>query len=201
MAYYNPAIHHRKSYRLKNYDYSKSGLYAITICCEQHQHLFGEIVDGEMILNDAGVVAKNCMIEIPEHYPNTCLHEYVIMPNHVHVIIEIIKKYILQNSNCDVIVGCQNIDALQQTNIDNNIRTKNEYQKIIHGSIGCIVRGYKIGVTKWFRKNYPNEFPKKRKIWQGNYYDRILWSVPSHERMANYIKNNPKNWGKDFYNN
>ncbi len=201
MAYYNPEIHHRKSYRLKDYDYSRPGLYAITICCEKHQYLFGKIENGEMILNDAGVVAEKCWIAIPEHYPNTRLHEFVIMPNHIHGIIEIIEKYIPQNFDNDVIVGCQNIDALQNHNDNVIIRTKNEYQKIVHGSIGCIVRGYKIGVTKWFRKNHPNEFPNKRKVWQRNYYDRILWSVPSYERMANYINNNPENWGKDFYNN
>ncbi len=198
MAYYNPAIHHRKSYRLKNYDYSRPGLYAITICCEKHQYLFGEITDGRLLLNDAGRIAKKCWIAIPEHYPNTRLHEFVIMPNHVHGIIEIIEKYIPQKLVNDNNVGCQNIDALHYNDV--NIRTKNEYQKIIHGSIGCIVRGYKIGVTKWFRQNYPNEFPKNRKIWQSNYYDRILWSVASYERMANYILNNPKNWNKDFYN-
>lgn len=185
MVHYNPAIHHRKSYRLKNYDYSGPGLYAITICCEQHQHFFWTIVDGQLLLNDGGKIAEKCWREIPNHYPNTRTHEYVIMPNHIHGIIEIIKKYIPQNNYCDV---------------SQNIRTKNEYQKIIHGSIGCIVRGYKIGVTKWFRQNYPNEFPKNRKIWQQNYYDRILWSIPSYERMANYINNNPTYWVKDFYN-
>ncbi|HNQ67785.1 MAG TPA: transposase [Bacteroidales bacterium] len=200
MVHYNPAIHHRKSYRLKNYDYSGPGLYAITICCEQHQHFFGTIVDGQLLLNDGGKIAEKCWREIPNHYPNTRTHEYVIMPNHIHGIIEIIKKYIPQNNYCDV-VGCQNFDALQlQSNVSQNIRTKNEYQKIIHGSIRCIVRGYKIGVTKWFRQNYPNEFPKNRKIWQQNYYDRILWSIPSYERMANYINNNPTYWVKDFYN-
>ena len=67
---YNPNIHHRKSIRLKEYDYSKEGLYFITICCDARNHLFGGIVDGKMILNDAGKIANQCWLDIPNHFPN-----------------------------------------------------------------------------------------------------------------------------------
>jgi REP element-mobilizing transposase RayT len=89
MTVFNPAIHHRKSIRLKGYDYAQEGLYFITICCQDKAQLFGEIMNGEMILNECGEIANKCWMEIPEHFPNVELHEYIIMPNHVHGIIEI----------------------------------------------------------------------------------------------------------------
>jgi putative transposase len=95
---YNPQIHHRKSIRLKDYDYAKKGLYFITICCHENACLFGEIREGknelsaQTILNDAGKVAEEYWLNIPKHYPNVILHECIIMPNHVHGIIEIIPE-------------------------------------------------------------------------------------------------------------
>ena len=68
MSQYNPFIHHRRSIRLKGYDYAQEGLYFITICCFENKHLFGKIMDGVMVLNEAGKVAENCWLEIPEHF-------------------------------------------------------------------------------------------------------------------------------------
>lgn len=78
---YNPNIHHRKSIRLEGYDYSKEGLYFITICCKDRLCLFGKIENDVMFLNDMGIVAKKCWLEIPNHYPNVILHEYIIRRN------------------------------------------------------------------------------------------------------------------------
>src|ERR1035437_1338664 len=86
---YNPKIHHRRSIRLKGYDYSQEGMYFITICVQDRECLFGEIVQQIMILNDAGKIAEQCWLSIPEHFPNAILHEYVVMPNHIHGIIEL----------------------------------------------------------------------------------------------------------------
>ena len=87
---YDPNIHHRKSIRLKGYDYSQAGMYFITLCVQDKLCLFGEVVNGEMVLNDAGRVAKACWLNIPEHFPNAILHEHIVMPNHVHGIIEFV---------------------------------------------------------------------------------------------------------------
>ncbi|GAB5047449.1 hypothetical protein TdN_18410 [Thermodesulfovibrio sp. TK110] len=87
-----------------------------------------------MVLNDTGQIAQKCWLEIPDHYPNMILDEFVIMPNHIHGIIFINNK----KTN----VGVQNFEPLQ-----------NRYQKIIPKSIGSIIRGFKIGVTKLFRQN------------------------------------------------
>ncbi|TCL75296.1 transposase IS200 family protein [Hydrogenispora ethanolica] len=87
---YNPAIHHRRSIRLKGYDYSRAGLYFITICTQNRLHLLGKIENGAMILNDAGRMVATVWNEIPRHYGGFAIHEFVVMPNHIHGIIEIV---------------------------------------------------------------------------------------------------------------
>lgn len=106
---------HRRSIRLKGYDYSQEGLYFVTICVQDRVCLFGKVVDvtspqyGEgkcMVLNDVGNIAKQCLLDIPKHFPNVLLTDYVVMPNHVHFIIEITKK----DTNADV--GAKNFSPL-----------------------------------------------------------------------------------------
>jgi len=84
---YNPDIHHRRSIRLKGYDYSQAGLYFITICTQNRLCLFGEIEKGRMVLNKQGI-----MIDLKHKYRNIELHEQIIMPNHFHGIIQIINE-------------------------------------------------------------------------------------------------------------
>lgn len=79
----------RRSIRLKHYDYSQNGLYFITICTQHRVHFFGDIVDNEMVLNDAGKMIQTQWIELLKRFENIQLHEFVIMPNHFHGIIEI----------------------------------------------------------------------------------------------------------------
>ena len=204
----NPNIHHRKSIRLRGYDYSKEGLYFITICTADRKCLFGKIVSvgvqdiepiqsindsemtigvenfeprrQEMILNDAGKIANECWLMIPEHFPDVFLHEHIVMPNHVHGIIELTKSP----------VGVQNFEPKRE----NFEPRRNEYQKIISRSIGSIVRGFKIGVTKWFRNNTDIE-----NIWQRNYYEHIIRNEHSYEKIADYIIENPNNWEIDDF--
>jgi len=86
---YNRKKHHRRSIRLKGYDYSKEGLYFITICAQDRKCVFGKIVDGKMYLNPAGKMIDEKWLELVKRFPNVILHDYVIMPNHFHAILEI----------------------------------------------------------------------------------------------------------------
>lgn len=86
---YNP-----KSNRLENYDYSENWWYFITICTKDRQEYFGEIIDGEMVLNDIGEEIDLEIKNIPIFRKNVILDEYVIMPNHIHIIL------FLENNNC-----------------------------------------------------------------------------------------------------
>ena len=86
---YHLDTHHRRSIRLKGYDYTQAGLYFVTVCTHDRLQLFGEIQDDRMIPNDGGQIVKHCWLAIPEHYPGTQLHGHVVMPNHLHGIIAI----------------------------------------------------------------------------------------------------------------
>jgi putative transposase len=182
MDNYNPDIHHRKSIRLQGYNYSQSGLYFITIFIQDRRCLFGNIVHENnvdlIVLNDAGKIADECWLEIPKHFPNAVLHEHIIMPNHLHGIIELVKN---DNVRVQNNVGVQNFEPLQQP--------INKFQKMIPHSIGSIVQGFKIGVTKWIRTN-----TDIKNVWQRNYYENIIRSDRSYQRIREYIINNPKDW-------
>ena len=89
---YNPDIHHRRSIRLKEYDYSSEGLYFVTICSHEHKCVFGEIIDDNIILNRCGNIIDKEWKSLPQHFPNIVCHEYIIMPNHIHGIIQIEER-------------------------------------------------------------------------------------------------------------
>lgn len=84
---YNKQIHHRKSIRLNEYDYSQQGAYFVTICTQNNKHLFGKIISGKMELNNAGIMIKTIWNELPTKFDNIILDESIIMPNHTHGII------------------------------------------------------------------------------------------------------------------
>ena len=86
---YNKEIHHRRTIRLKGYDYSQPGAYLVTICVWQRECLFGDVIDEEMVLSEYGRIVEECWYELPEHYPYLELDAFVIMPNHVHIVIMI----------------------------------------------------------------------------------------------------------------
>jgi len=87
MAGENINILQRRSIRLKGYDYSQAGAYFITVCTQNHEHLFGEISDAEMMINAWGNIVQECWYDLPNHYPGLELDIFVVMPNHMHGII------------------------------------------------------------------------------------------------------------------
>lgn len=86
---YNPETHHRRSIRIEEYDYSQEGLYFITICTFNYKRLFGYIDNGEMVLGEYGEIVHNEWLRTGEMRKNIILNEFVMMPNHMHGIIEI----------------------------------------------------------------------------------------------------------------
>jgi len=79
----------RKNIRLKGYDYSQAGYYFITICVKDKMDFFGEVLNGKVCLNECGEIAENELIKIPTHYDNVKIDKFIIMPNHIHMIIVI----------------------------------------------------------------------------------------------------------------
>jgi len=175
MAKYNPDIHHRRSIRLKGYDYSQPGLYFITICAQNRSKLSGDIENGKMILNDAGMMVHRIWNEIPNDFRNIQLHEFVIMPNHIHGIIEITT------------VGADSISA--------------PFKSAPTMAISKIVQSFKRHTTieyiKMVKQNIAPPFEKR--IWQRNYYEHIIRNEKSYYQIAEYIRNNPMKWLEDKY--
>ena len=178
--------YHRRSIRLQGYDYSQKGMYFLTICVKDKECIFGTISDGNMILNVIGHIVANEWENTPNIRDNIALHDYVIMPNHLHGIIEI-----TYNKNNEEQVG----DFVSPKK-----------------SIGAIVRGFKIATIKRIKAlistveendSSPieewiiNHLPQ---IWQRNYYEHIIRNYEDHERIANYINTNPLRWNEDMFN-
>lgn len=186
MKTYNPKIHNRQSIRLQGFDYSSKGLYFITICCANRKMLFGNISNGILELNDAGKWAFECWKNIPLHFPQTIIHEFIIMPDHIHGIIEIATTPDIHAKDIRTSVENRNnhIDGEGVKNISPFRSPSN--------TIGSIVRGFKIGVTKWMREN-----TDVQSVWQRNYHDQIIWDLESYIRISTYIRNNPKKWSED----
>lgn len=91
---YDPKIHHRHSIRIKDYDYSKKGMYFITICTKEKKHIFGNINNEEVILSNIGKIAKTILNKVEKKLrEKISVVEYIIMPNHVHLIVELKLDY------------------------------------------------------------------------------------------------------------
>lgn len=199
---YNPNIHHRKSIRLKGYDYSQAGLYFITICTQNRACLFGEIVGGQMVLNVFGEIAIDEWEKTEKIRENCRIYESIIMPNHIHGIIEITHK---QGSEREI----GKFESPSQT-------------------IGAIIRGFKIATIKRIKEHLlknreeiapaqrtgelqfaptefaPTEFASAEKIkaldfkiWQRNYWEHIIRNYNEYQRISQYIINNPQQWEND----
>lgn len=96
---YDPQIHHRRSIRLKGYDYSQSGLYFITICIQNRECLLGKIENDAIKLNSAGEMVKRIWQELPQRFPSIQMDEFVVMPNHLHGIISISSEFLENQSS------------------------------------------------------------------------------------------------------
>ena len=176
----------RRSIRLKGYDYSQPGLYYITICTQHRLRIFGEIKNGEMVLNQFGEIAQEEWLKTAKIRENVELGEYVIMPNHIHGIISLIDTV---GAHCNV--PLRNMPPhnfpLQQTE---------QFGKSTKNSIPTIVKLYKSAVTT--RINRLRRSPGAS-VWQRNYYEHIIRNEISHDKIIEYIRNNPVNWPDDKY--
>jgi len=197
---YNPLIHHRRSIRLKGYDYSQAGLYFITICCQNRACLFGKVTNSEMQLNDAGKMVENEWLKLPERFKNIQLHEYVVMPNHFHAILEIV--------GATLVVAPDDNPILTEMGLPQEIgRLPQEIgrpQGHAHTgkTVGAIVGAFQSIVTVEYIRGVKNLNwqPFNGKLWHRNYYEHIIRNEKSYHNISNYILNNPKNWrGDKFY--
>jgi REP element-mobilizing transposase RayT len=181
---FDPFNHHRRSTRLRGYDYSQAGAYFVTICVQQHQCLFGKVVNAEMDLNDWGTIANECWLAIPEHFPYVELDEYGVMPNHVHGIV------VITDDQRGVSSGVQLNAATGDVPRD----TSNPFSMMSpkRKTLSVIIRTYKAAVTTRCRELNRHDF-----VWQGSYHDHIIRNEREWNAIAKYICENPANWNAD----
>jgi REP element-mobilizing transposase RayT len=172
----------RKSLRLTNFDYSQTGLFYITICVNQQLCLFGDVVDKKLQINDAGKMIAHSFIEITKHYHGFDIDTYIVMPNHFHGILIINKQ--------PVGAPPRGHPFLKQRLFDQNTLTLNEL------SLGDVVGRFKSITTHRYimgvKKNQWKPFYEK--LWQRNYYDRIIKNKKTLYATRKYIIDNPLHW-------
>ena len=84
---YDSSRRHRLSIRLRKYDYTWAGMYFVTVCTHLRRCLFGEVAQGEMVLNEAGFLVERCLLALPERFSGVRIDTHVVMPNHVHALL------------------------------------------------------------------------------------------------------------------
>ena len=166
----------RRSIRLKGYNYGKAGAYFLTICTYQHSPLFGTIRNGQMVLNELGTIVRDSWLSTAEKRSNLSLDQFVVMPNHLHGII-----LISETTHVD-----RPLAASQPRPVTPG--------KLSTDSLGTIVGQFKGVVTK--RAKTRSNLPASR-IWQRNFYERIIRDEDSLNKIRAYIVENPSRWSED----
>jgi putative transposase len=180
---YDPQKHHRRSIRLKGYDYTQPGAYYVTLCTKRKQCLFGDVVKGEMRLNSLGHIAFTCWQAIPNHFPHVELDAFVIIPNHLHGILVI----------TDTLVRARHCRAPTIELCD--ISTTEQFGRPVRGSIPTVIRTYKAAVT--IRINRICNTKGTSLIWQRDLYEHINRDEESLHTIRQYIVENPWRWTDD----
>ncbi|MEP7143995.1 MAG: transposase [Ferruginibacter sp.] len=216
---YDPNVHHRRSIRLKGYDYSQKGLYFVTIVVRNRLCLFGEIINQEMILNDAGNMIGKWYFELQNKFADIICNEKIVMPNHFHCIIEntgmvFPTKIGLENVGADLCVRPDSNNARDLLETPNMEEGQTRRSSPTHTD-GSNILGDHTGsplsqTVQWFKTMSTNEYIRNvksnnwprfdSKLWQRNYYEHIIRNEKSYHAISEYIINNPKSWGKDFVN-
>ena len=174
---FDPQIHHRRSIRLPDYDYSQPGAYFITTVTRGRECLFGEIKDGVMHLNDAGQIIWDVWNSLPARYPQIALGAAMVMPNHFHGIV------IINETPVGVI---HELPLREETRVERRRMT-----------IPLAVGYFKMNTAKRINKILDSEGVP---VWQRNYYEHIIRNDEEHNRIHLYIEANVANWVRDDEN-
>ena len=184
---FDPDVHHRRSIRLKGYDYSNAGAYFVTIVAWQREMLFGEIVDKEMVLNEFGQIVSEKWQWLETQYPYIELGAWIVMPNHFHGILVI--HDVGRGGSRSALVD----DIQSMTRGDSRIAPTSIKNKPLGGLIGA----FKTVSTKHINllRNTGGQI-----VWHRNYYEHIIRNEHEMDRIHRYIESNPSMWAEDDEN-
>lgn len=167
------------SNRLRGWNYARNGHYFITIVTYGREHRFGEIVDGQMVLNEIGKIVYDEFFKSFEIREELFPGEFVLMPNHLHAIV------ILDKNGCEL-----------------DVKTPTQLYREPQ-SISSFVAGFKSAainkIDDWMDENNRSmkKFNKTNPLWQANYHDHIIRNEQEYIRISEYIVHNPENWEED----
>lgn len=191
-----------KSARRKDWDYSpqpltsggagrQAGYYFITICTKNREMFFGDVINGKMVLSGIGKVVVKYWLEIPNHFDNVILDEFVVMPNHVHGIL------IIDCGDDDTVETRHGASPVEKkTRHGASLREyKNKFGPLVKNSLSSIANHFKGNVKRYCNKNNFKYF-----IWQERFYDRVIRNEFELNNVRNYILNNPIKWHRDRNN-
>ncbi|HUW58263.1 MAG TPA: transposase [Planctomycetota bacterium] len=184
-----PAEHHRRSVRLKGFDYAQAGGYFVTVCADKRRPVFGRISEGKLVLNARGQIVRACWQEIPRHFPQTELDAFVVMPNHVHGVIVIHEQ---TDGRLSGDVGAQHAVPLQSEKAS----SARAFGELPARSLPAIMRSFKSAVTRRIRERGG----RRMRVWQRGYYEHVIRNNDDLNDIRRYIVDNPARWATDSEN-
>ena len=179
---YDPKKHHRRSIRLRGYDYAQTGLYYVTLCTQDRQRLFGAVVNGEMQPDPAGLIAGECWEWLAARYDHVELDQWVVMPNHLHGIIALTDRMGTR------VTGESACRGGSRTAPTGDAKRK---------PLGRLIGAFKTVSTK--RINELRGTPGAP-VWQRDFFEHIIRDDNALNRIRQYIQDNPANWAFDTDN-
>ncbi len=190
---YDRDVHHRRSIRLPGYDYARAGAYFVTICAQNRECLFGEITDGEMRPNDAGRMVQAVVRELPRHFHGVATPAFVLMPNHLHMIINLEAPVLRDQGVPELGRAGTRTSPRSSTQLPEQGRTAG-LPEVVSAFKSVTTTRYREGV---YEQGWP-AFPGK--LWQRNYYERIIRDDGELHAIYQYILDNPLRWNEDQEN-
>jgi len=174
-----------ESIRLPEYDYSQAGYYFITVCVKNREYKFGEMMVGKLIKTPLANIVEQCWFDLPNHFRQCILDEFIVMPNHIHGII------IINDNQTTTVVetGFKPVSTMLSATLPHNANKRY--------SLSEMVRAFK---TFSARRINELENSPGQQFWQTGFYDRIIRNESELFRIRGYIKNNPINWKIDRNN-
>ena len=180
-----------RSLRIPGFDYTAAGLYFVTICSYQKQCTFGKVKGISVELTPLGRIVRECLLEIPRHFARAQLHEFAVMPNHLHFILGLVGR-----TTDDAAIGNDRREEFKTQGTCRDGAQRAAPLRVVAGSLGAIVRSFKAAVSRRARV----ELRWSGEIWQKNYFERVIRDGKEYADTARYVVENPMRWGLDEEN-
>lgn len=180
----------RHTFRAYWHDYN-GGIYFVTICTHQKQHVFGDISNGHINYSIIGKIVLKCLHSIPKHNKDVELWNYIIMPNHIHMVLAVGAQYFAPATDAAPNTGCLKPPSHGEPCADNHFNSR----------LAVIVRSFKAACSITInRQRRAQNIAPLPAVWQRNYHEHIIRNQKAYENIMSYIDNNVATWNDDCFN-